>query len=53
LPTSRKYFRVNQLIKEGDLKGQKMASTHFGSNCPSKVNPYRTICTWSDQTGFG
>jgi hypothetical protein len=29
---------LNLLTKEGDLKGQKMESTHFGSNCPSRVN---------------
>jgi hypothetical protein len=28
---------VNGLTEEGDLKGRKMASTRFGSNCPSMV----------------
>jgi hypothetical protein len=28
---------VNIFTEEGDLKGRKMASTHFGSNCPPRV----------------
>jgi hypothetical protein len=37
LSTSRKCFIVNRLTEEGDLKGFKMAWTHFGSNCPSRA----------------
>jgi hypothetical protein len=39
LSTSKKSCMLDKLTKEGDLKGLKMASIRFGSNCSSRVNP--------------